>query len=330
MPNNQNPFLLTARETFLNLPAVFILYTALHLLHSTLAWLDPPRYGWIWTIIFPFIFVFAFLWVRLYREGGIPNPNGVFYTFWTLVLAAVAAILVTTAPAGLSLDQIIRQHEHTTYFWVVLLMLHCVVTRGMTGFLAFFGVGVLYGGLLESSGIQLGFFFEPNYHLYAPEILRPIFRAPVTTILGWTTVFYPTVFVTEKILGAFNVKNLIVRAFHASLVGLFIDLQVDPVASEVGLWNWNKALEPGFLGVPTLNFVSWFFAVPPFAFAVMTVFGKHDWSPKKKLGVLLVCVPICQIIAGILTFTTMFLIEGADSPALKLLFAGIKAQLGMG
>lgn len=331
MPDQtRSGFLLFCKELFTNLPVVFVLYTAYHLLLSSMTWLDPPRPEWAWTIVFPLFWVFAFTWVRIYLNDDLPNKNSLFYLLISALAAGLVAVFILAEPAGLTMDQIIIEHERATYFWVTLLMLHCLVVYGAGGFAKFFLVGLLYGAFLESSGIQMEFFFEPDYHWYAPEFLRPIFRAPVTTILGWTTVFYPTYFITEKIFDKVGVTNKLIRAVNASLVALSIDLQVDPVASEAGLWRWNEKLQPGFLGVPTLNFVSWFWAVIPFAYMVFYVNGREDWTIKKRLIVLLISVPFCNAMAGAATFTTMFLIEGADSPALAILFSGIRAQLGIG
>lgn len=331
MPDRtRNGFLVFSKELFVNLPVLFVLYTAFHLMISSITWLSPPRPEWAWTIAFPLFWVFSFVWVRIYINDDLPNKNGIFYVFISMLAAGFVAVFILAEPAGLTMDQIIFQHEHTTYFWVALLMLHCIVIYGVEGFIKFFVIGLLYGALLESSGIQLGFFFEPDYHWYAPEILRPIFRAPVTTILGWTTVFYPTYFITEKIFDKIGVSNKLIRAVNASLVALSIDLQVDPVASEVGLWRWNEKLHPGFLGVPTLNFVSWFWAVIPFAYMVFYVTGRTEWTMRKRIIVLLISVPVCQTLAGAATFATLFLLEGAGSPALGILFEGIRTQLGLG
>ena len=319
------------KELFSNLPVLFILFTAYHMLVVSIKWFEPAHYEWAWTIVFPLFWVFAFLWVRLYMNDDVENKNGVLYTFVALAAAGVAVVMMLAQPKTLGLDQIIRDHECTTFVWVALLMLHCLVYRGIKGFVTFFMIGLLYGALLESSGIQYNFFFEPHYHLYAPEALQGIFRAPIATITGWTTVFYPAVFVTEKIFDKIKVTNLGIRAVNATLVGLFIDLQVDPVASEIGLWNWNERLAPGFLGVPLLNFVSWFWAVIPFAFMVWFVERKHeqgDWSLKKRLVVLLISVPFCQAFAGACTFLTMMVIEGVSGPSMQILIESMKAQLG--
>ena len=101
------------------------------------------------------------------------------------------------------------------------------------------GVGLVYGMCLESSGILLGVFSEDGYHWHVPG-----FRAPLATMLGWVTVFYPCVAMLEVLGRGFPALarwSLPARAALLSGLAVAVDLQVDPYATALGLWSWHPA-----------------------------------------------------------------------------------------
>jgi len=315
----KNKFSFAAKEVFLQLPVWFIVFTALQITHINMVKTPIPHPQFIWTAVFPLFWVYLFLNSRI-KKGDVSDPEAYKLAILLPALAAIFILAVIWPHAPREYDRLLYEHEVTTAVWVVLLMIHCLATRGWKGLVVFFGVGLLYGALLESSGVTMDFFREHGYHLYAPGFLRKIFSAPAVTIFGWTTVFYPAIFVIDALLPG---RSKIYRAVSASMIGLFIDLQVDPVATASGLWSWNPDLPAGFLGVPILNFVSWFWAVAVFAYAYYFVMEKSFWSAQKKIGVLVLLIPVCQAAAGLGLFGTMAALEGFSGPSWKILIKSI-------
>ena len=62
---------------------------------------------------------------------------------------------------------------------------------------AFFGVALVYGFILENSGIVLGFFEEKGFHVY----LGPL-PAPLATTIGWCFILFCCVWTAERLAGA--------------------------------------------------------------------------------------------------------------------------------
>jgi hypothetical protein len=63
-------------------------------------------------------------------------------------------------------------------------------------------------------------------------------------------------------------RSAAASALVATVVGLLLDLHIDPVATAVGFWRWNDLLPGVVFGVPLVNFVAWGCAIFPFAYLV--------------------------------------------------------------
>ena len=207
-------------------------------------------------------------------------------------------------------------------FWEILnavtalsFLLHAAYFRGGTGLLKFFGATLLYGFLLESGGITRDFFRELDYNVYFP-----FFAAPMVTMIGWSVVFYSTVFVYEMIERSWQglrKVNPLVIGLIISLIALFNDLQLDPVSTGTALWTWHQLLPEWYLGVPLVNFVSWLIAV--FIYGVSYTFiDRRNWSEWVKIVVMFAVVPILMAVAPLLTFGITDAIEGAMGPSWQI------------
>lgn len=328
-----NPLLFPVREFLAHLPAWFFIYNAWYL--AAMAMEDMPDGPFPWltlTAAFTLAPGLAYYYFRTFRRDDLKWKKAFYTALCAICLAGVLIAVLTSRWSLKTHAQIIRAHEIHTWIWVAGLMGHCLVSRGWRSFVRFFGVGLLYATLLESGGITNGFFFEEGYFLYPPKALGEALGlrfAPVTTIIGWTTVFYPTVFLVEGILGKDGAGGAIRKGVVASLFGVMIDLQVDPLATMSGLWYWNPAFAAGpqLLGVPVLNFVSWFFAVATFAIAYFFIMSRPGWTERRRDLTLLAAVPLSLAASSICVFGTMGLIEGFDGPTWQILRQSLDSAL---
>ena len=327
------------REVIAHLPAWFFIYNAWYLAAMAMEDLPGgPRPRLTLTAGLTLLPPLAFYAARTFRRDDLRRKWTFYATLCTLCLGGVAVAILTSRWSLKSHGEIVWAHEIHTWPWVAALMAHCALTRGRRELVRFFGIGLLYAILLESGGITNGFFSEEGYALYLPRFLEEALDmrfAPVTTILGWTTVFYPTIYLVEELFrrgGAAltGVRSAVAMGVTASVFGVMIDLQVDPLATEVGLWYWNDLLAEGphLLGVPVLNFVSWFFAVAPFAAAYFFITARPGWTDRRRDLVLLAAVPVSLGISSVFVFSTMGLIEGLDGPTWRILMQGIRAMAG--
>jgi len=288
------------------LPMVFLLGHIWGLYHMACTNMVPPRKDFLPTLACSIPWVLWFL-VKLFlvSRGG------------RRVMAGLAIALTWIVPLGshisppfpLSLDQLRLFFEISILLWVFLLAIHCSKRHGWLQTMKFFGVGVLYGSMLENAGIYMDCFWEEGYRLYLPGM-----RAPLATMLGWSATFYVSIQVAHILVPSRHAWWL--RGLLATGISLGLDGQLDPVATANAWWTWHPSLPPFFYGVPLLNFVAWFYAC-----SVFYLF--HEWlawkyPPHQTVRILAwSLLPICAV-AFLGVVITMGLIEGWSGPSLMI------------
>ena len=127
-----------------------------------------------------------------------------------------------------------------------------------------------YGILLEYIGIISG------HHFYAVEPIMILEVVPLSIPLTWVGIIYSAMIIGERLeLSLWN------RILTTTLLALSLDWGMDPIAVEVGLWTWVH--EGGsFFGVPSFNFIGWFFI--PIAYLV--AYNLHWNKERNKLELL--------------------------------------------
>jgi len=109
-----------------------------------------------------------------------------------------------------------------------------------------FGALAVYGYALERVAIAAF-----GSHEYAAGWLVAPGGVPVAVAVCWAAIILSAVAAAQR-LGAWSPGAL---AMSAALVGISLDLLMEPVAVRSGLWRWTP---PGpWLGVPVGNFVGW-------------------------------------------------------------------------
>jgi len=296
--------------------------------HAEITNLPVQRLDFVPTAIFPLLIPLLIYGLR-WKQSTLPEKR-VAIGICLGVPLLIGLNYVFSPRVVLSHDELRDIYEVSAIFNTFILMVHAWTHhRRWLGF--FLGPCLAYGLLLENSGILLGYFSEMNYRWY----LGPL-PAPVATVSGWVTVYYIItwcVWEAKKCL-PFLGRSAMGAALVAVAAALCFDLQVDPLACEVGFWTWHPSLKQGWLGVPLLNYAAWTAAVFPFAWILFRREAVLDLEPGEITEPLhrkwmFIQVPLALALAGILFFGFMVVIEGGfDGPTFEILDEAFKFYLG--
>jgi len=281
--------------------------------------LHPPRQDLFFTFVFPLTVPIVIYSLRWRRTTPIEKTVALSVVVGALAFLAFAYFVLPPHPLD---DGWLRTiYEISAIGNCAILGLHAW-QRSRSTFFLFFGPAAAYGLLLENGGIILGYFRELDYYLY----LSPL-PAPVATMSGWITVFYIAISVAQELQDEIPVlgRTAVGSALVATSAALLLDLQIDPLATAVGFWQWSELLKGGPMGVPLLNFVAWGAAVLPFSFLVFRLEMSRS-AIVPRLGMeehrrwLLPRIPLVLVAAAALFFLTMSVIEGGfDGPTYDIL-----------
>lgn len=324
-----------AKEVWRRLPIWFLYLEAIGLLHFMRANVKPemfyevgyPPYLFALTTIVPLAWVFAYYLLRIRRSQSVNKPLAYAgLVFLTVILPILIYVAYIWLPKYyLSKDQIRTLFEYSQFFWFALFIIHAYFVGGKSIFVTFWGVCLIYGIILENTGIILGYFSESEFKYYLWRLV-----APICTMLGWVIVFYCATRIAEYFRELFPSWNpsVLKMALLTTAIALSFDFQLDPLASLSGIWwKWNDLYYSPqyikysfYLGVPIINFVAWFSAFLPFSYAYFWAYSQPGWDVKQRNWQLFLRLHIVVIVAGILNFGIMALIEGGFSgPTFQIL-----------
>jgi hypothetical protein len=318
------------RELWANLPAWLAFIYAVSLLNAALTNLRPPRPDFAPTVLFPLV-VFAAYYAA--RAAGLPGWR----ERWRLLLAPATLavglpllVLLVHRPSPVHDASLRWVYELTAFAWAGLLLGHAA-SRGRNHAWLFFGPTLVYGLLLENGGIGLGFFSETKLRCAIPGL-----HAPISTMVGWCTVMYMCTFVTWELRRRLPRlrRSPALSALVLATTGIFLDLQIDPLATAAGCWTWNPALPPGFLGVPLLNFVAWGCALWPYGYVLFRLQERRHIADggsfaRRDLLTLLAAAPLTLLVAAALFILVTLVLEGPQGPAWQVLHRFTAASLGL-
>lgn len=96
--------------------------------------------------------------------------------------------------------------------------------------------------------------FNNNFHFI-------ILGNPLIVPLTWVSVLCFLLFFSNKISSKFpNLNSIFALSILNGLLGVFIDLVIDPLAVRLGLWTYlNQPFR--VLNVPLWNFIGWFLGI---------------------------------------------------------------------
>lgn len=305
-------------ELWRHLPAwMFFIYGVL-LLNTELTNFAPARGDLAHTVVFPLLVFVIYQVVRFTHGTG---SRRMLITSLCLAFGLPTLIFFWNTPSPLEHDTLLRIYEWSNFAWAALLIWN-LWKHERSHVALFFGVGLLYGAVLENGGIVLGFFHETNL---TDTMVKP-FVAPVATMIGWSVVLAMATFVTwqlRKRLGWLR-RSAALSALAVGSFATLLDLQIDPIATAVGCWVWHQSLPGWFHGVPMVNFIAWMCALVPFGyvmFRVQDLSGLSDgakWTPQALLQ-LLKWTPAGLICAALAFIGVTLLVEGVSGPSWTLL-----------
>ncbi len=312
------PLTRARQELWRQLPAwMFFIYGVL-LLNTELTNFSPARGDLAHTVVFP-LSVFALYQVVRFTSGR--ATRRVLITSLVLAFGLPVFTFFWHRPSPLAHDTLLRIYEWSNFAWAALLVWH-LWAHERTHVTLFFGVGLLYGAVLENGGIVLGFFHETNL---TDTMVRP-FVAPIATMIGWSVVLAMATFITwglRKRL-AWLQRSALLSALAVGSFATLLDLQIDPIATAVGCWVWHESLPGWFHGVPLVNFIAWMCALVPFGYVLFRVQERRGiadgakWSPDDLLS-LLAWAPAGLVLAAASFIGVTLGFEGVHGPSWTLL-----------
>lgn len=319
-----------ARELWASLPAWLAFIYAVSLLNAALTNLRPPRPDFAPTVLFPLAVFLAYYGARAAGLAAWRERRSLLLVPVALAVGLPALVLLVHRPSPVHDAGLRWVYEVTAFVWAGLLLAHAAGRRRNHGWL-FFGPTLVYGALLENGGIALGFFSETRLRFALPGL-----HAPVSTMVGWCTVMYMCTFVTWELRRRLPWlrRSPALSALALATTGVFLDLQIDPLATAAGCWTWNPALPPGFLGVPWLNFVAWACALWPYGYVLFRLQERNGIDdggrfPRRSLLVLLAAVPATLLVAAALFILVTLVLEGPHGPAWTVLHHFTAGTLGL-
>ncbi len=321
-----------SREVVTFLPAWMYLVYGCLLLNAELTNVSPPRYDLVPTVVFPLAVFLLFSAARAFGLSEVRARRRFFFSTAAVTVVLPVLNLSYHQPSPLTREQLLVVYEYSNFVWAALLVWHAW-RHERSHLVLFFGVGLLYGMLLENGGIVMGFFHETNL---TRTQLKP-FVAPVATMVGWSVVLYMATFVVWKVRLWWPTLRRSTLA-SALLVGVFavmLDFQIDPIATATGCWVWHSSLPPWFYGVPLVNFVAWVSALAPFAYVMFRIqerAGVGDGAPwpRAQLREALLWVPGAAVLALVVFLSATFVGEGVEGPSFAILSRFVANALGLG
>ena len=137
-------------------------------------------------------------------------------------------------------------------------LVHGARIYGWRGVLAFAGLYVVVGNVLENLSIATGFPF--GHYVFTERMGPKILQVPILLGLAYVGMGYLSWTVARAILreraGELSGWRVAALPVLASVVMTAWDLAMDPIWSTVGrLWIWQQG--GGYFGVPASNYVGW-------------------------------------------------------------------------
>jgi putative membrane protein len=128
-------------------------------------------------------------------------------------------------------------------------------------FFVFLFISFIAGFVIEYSGINTGLIF--GHYKYGNVLGLKVLGVPVIISVNWFIVMYcagvATQFYENKMLKRIEAKGLTIQpnvqrisfVIDASLLAVFFDWVMEPVAGKLGYWQWNGD------NIPFYNYVCW-------------------------------------------------------------------------
>lgn len=168
-------------------------------------------------------------------------------------------------------------HLVPVHLWLMMLLVFINHDEPDTKFLAFTGIVVLAGWLVEYGGVHTGSLFG-NY-TYGHTLGISILKVPLLMGINWFLLTYATGVSMRKL----KIKPMILRILAGAVLLVILDFLIEPIAQRLDYWHWdgNEA--------PLQNYICWFVI----SAALLLVFELFKF---KKQSMVAPSILICQFI----------------------------------
>lgn len=139
----------------------------------------------------------------------------------------------------------------------------------------------LFTFMIEVIGVKTGIVF--GEYSYGKTLGLKMFDVPLIIGLNWTLVILGSIVFVKLFI-----DNIFISSFLASLIAVFFDFVMEPVAVKLDYWSWTYNI------IPLQNYLAWFIL----AFISSAIFNLL----KVKIGSKL---PITYVIAQLVFFITL-------------------------
>ncbi|MBX3054974.1 MAG: carotenoid biosynthesis protein [Anaerolineae bacterium] len=157
-------------------------------------------------------------------------------------------------------------------------------------------MAMLYGYLLEYMDIR-------DYHAYVYgqfHIMLPG-AVPLPVALSWGMIFYAATQTSDK-LGLLWTR----RPWLDGLLAISIDLCMDPIAAQLGYWEWTP---PGpWLGIPFGNFFGWLVVITALSYVWRAASRRFQAITQGLLQQLLILVGV-MVVSLLILFVALAVFE---------------------
>ena len=236
-------------ELAYHLPVWYLVIVAVAVTYAESRGFVSSKPQYLWTVIFPMAWFYAYRlppifrseskrWIKLAGMAFLPIAITVYIALWTPAMALESEDIRIFVELG-------------SIIIFALMIIHCTAYRTRRMCLHIFLFSLIYGAFFENAANLAGFVSETGYRCYIPGI-----PAPVYAMVGWATVIYVCVRVTDGLWSkpAKTVLQIAAKSLIAIAVAISLDITINPVATGIGCWVWHPDIGPKIMGVPLLSF----------------------------------------------------------------------------
>ena len=170
-------------------------------------------------------------------------------------------------------------------------LFHGSMVWGWLNIVTFVIISFSIGIVMEIIGTKTGLIFGGKYEFDLKLSPGPsLFSIPLIIPLSWSGLIYMSLNYCDLIMGNpfyLLYNQNITHLFFPSILLVFLDLVLDPIAVDEKRWMWKKS--GSYYGVPFLNFVGWFFTT----FLILYIFKvfQSDFKIDKDINYLFMYSP---------------------------------------
>lgn len=119
-----------------------------------------------------------------------------------------------------------------------------------------FFLGFSLGFLFEFIGVKYGIPFGKYEYILLQS--TTILSVPIPVAIAWGIYIVVTYQVCKYFLNKFYIESDFLTYIVTPLLMVNIDITIDPLMVDLGLWKWVDDIPIKLLGIPITNFIGWY------------------------------------------------------------------------